>query len=547
MKSCPRSENHLDNLLNSLPQSLDETYERILCSIDDSLTEDARRILTLLCFAARPLTVLELIDGVAVEINPPRLNAKRRLQGVDDVLEICPGLVDFDISTTGIYSGKEATQTVRIAHFSVQEYLESERIQRQSAAKFCLSGTTAHAEIAQICLIYWLEPGLAVTMLDRVLLEKYPLAYFAAEFWYHHYKSAENRKFELENLVLKLFQRRKSLFCAWIKLLIGQDHYLRENSKSPVYYASLLGLGRVLQELILPKQQEDVGACILLQKPAFQDAEFNAKGGYYGHPLAAASSKGHENIVQLLIENGANIHAQGGFYGNALQVASSKGHENIVQLLIKKGADIHAQGGFYGNALQAASYGGHENIVQLLIERGADVNAQGGFYGNALHAAAIGGHGNTVQLLIEKGADIHAQGGEYGNALQVASYGGHENIVQLLIEKGADVNAQGGEYGNALQAAAIGGHENIFQLLIEKGADIHAQGGEYGNALQAASYGGHENIVQLLIEKGADIHAQGGEYGNALQAASKEGHENIVQLLIENGADVQALDDEKRS
>ena len=215
MKSCPRSENYLDNLLNSLPRSLDETYERILCSIDDSIIKDARRILTLLCFAARPLTVLELIDGVAVEINSARLDSKSRLRDADDLLEICPGLIDIDLSTnnnnsTGIYgSFEQPIQIVRIAHFSVQEYLESERIQRQKTANFSLSGPRAHAEIAQICLIYWLEPGLAVTELDERLLEKYPLAYFAAEFWYHHYKNAENRKTELDNLILKLFQRQK--------------------------------------------------------------------------------------------------------------------------------------------------------------------------------------------------------------------------------------------------------------------------------------------------------------------------------------------------
>ena len=200
MKSCPRSEDHLDHLLNSLPQSLDETYERILCSIDDSSIEDARRILTLLCFAARPLTVLELIDGVAVEINSAKLNAKRRLQDADDIREICIGLVDFGISAddmTETYKKEERTQTVRIAHFSVQEYLESERIHRQKAAIFGLTAATAHAEIAQICLIYWLEPGLAVTNLDEDSYEKYPMVYFTAQFWYHHYKSAENADFEL--------------------------------------------------------------------------------------------------------------------------------------------------------------------------------------------------------------------------------------------------------------------------------------------------------------------------------------------------------------
>ena len=64
------------------------------------------------------------------------------------------------------------------------------------------------------------------------------------------------------------------------------------------------------------------------------------------------------------------MNAQGGRLGNALQAASSAGHQVIVKLLIEKGADVNAQGGFYGNALQAASVKGHEVIVKLLKEKG---------------------------------------------------------------------------------------------------------------------------------------------------------------------------------
>ncbi|KAK7178124.1 hypothetical protein PSPO01_15822, partial [Paraphaeosphaeria sporulosa] len=269
-------------------------------------------------------------------------------------------------------------------------------------------------------------------------------------------------------------------------------------------------------------------------------ADVNAQGGEYGNALQAASDGGHEAVVKVLVDKGADINAQGGRYGKVLQAASYRGHETIVKLLLEKGADINAQGEEYGDALQAASEGGHEAIVKLLVDKGADVNAPGGYFSNALYTASEGGHEAIVKVLVDKGADINAQGGRYGNVLQAASYRGHETIVKLLLDAGADVNAQGGEYGNALQAASAGGHEPIVKLLLDAGADVNAQGGRYGNALQAASDRGHETIVKLLLDAGADVNAQGGWYGNALQAASWGGDEAIVKLLLEKGADVNA-------
>lgn len=51
--------------------------------------------------------------------------------------------------------------------------------------------------------------------------------------------------------------------------------------------------------------------------------------------------------------DGNEVNAQGGNYGNALQAASSEGHDKIVQMLLDKGAEVNAQGGEYGKALQA--------------------------------------------------------------------------------------------------------------------------------------------------------------------------------------------------
>lgn len=145
----------------------------MLCKIDNSLVVDARRILTLLCFALRPLKVPELIEGVAIDISSTRLNLKRRLLTFDEIHNICLGLVDNGVDTSNMAGQNKPTQTVRIAHFSVQEYLESQRIRSQKAVIYSLNAVAAHAEIAQICLIYLLGPGLAIKDTDA-----YPLSPF---------------------------------------------------------------------------------------------------------------------------------------------------------------------------------------------------------------------------------------------------------------------------------------------------------------------------------------------------------------------------------
>ncbi|KAK0265187.1 hypothetical protein LTR01_007382 [Friedmanniomyces endolithicus] len=81
--------------------------------------------------------------------------------------------------------------------------------------------------------------------------------------------------------------------------------------------------------------------------------------------LSLASEGGAKTVVQLLLEQGANVNAQGGKYGNALQAACGHNNWEVVQLLLDWGADVNARGGKCSNALQAASYGNYDDVVQL--------------------------------------------------------------------------------------------------------------------------------------------------------------------------------------
>jgi ankyrin repeat protein len=478
----------LRSALNSLPETLDETYARMIKAIPAGHKQNALRILQFLTFSERPLRIKEVVDAIAVDTERiPHFLTKNRMPERAEITRYCSSLVVMVSPKGHTIENDEGLMELQLAHFSVKEYLTSNRL--DDGIRFFFQEAAARASMTRVCLAYLLHFDQVLPL--QQVRKDFPFAQYCARYWISHAQAAGCESSELLDLVERLFCYETSSyrFCYYLYRPDEPWHNEPPNSSGKpapaLYYAAFGGLEEVVKLLLSKK------------------ADVNAQGGYYSTALQAASYGGHEAIVKLLLNKNANVNAQGGYYGNALQAASEAGHEAIVKLLLDKNADVNAQGGEYGNALQVASHEGYEAIVKLLLDKNADVNAQGGEYGNALQAASYGGHEAIVKLLLNKNADVNAQGGEYGNALQAASYGGHEAIVKLLLNKNANVNAQGGVYGNALQAASVQGYKAIVKLLLDKNADVNAQGGVYGNALQAASYRGYKAIVKLLLDAGA--------------------------------------------
>ena len=192
-------------------------------------------------------------------------------------------------------------------------------------------------------------------------------------------------------------------------------------------------------------------------------------------------------MVQMLLNQEADINAQGGWYGNALQAASVEGYDRVVWMLLDQGADINAQGGDYGTALQAASAKGHKQVVQILVDNGANVNAQGGAHGNALQAALARGRPKIIQDIFDK-VDTNGQG------LQAANNKRYDIVVQILLDNGADVNTLDEYYGEKLYVGLREGKYYLpgvdaETLLIKKGSDAesHSTVLMMSNTIQSSS------------------------------------------------------------
>lgn len=421
--------------------------------------------------------------------------------------------------------------TVKLAHFSVKEYLVSDRIKKGAAAYFLINYHLSQSIIAQTCLAYLLIFNKSDSIRAPVAMPgPFPLHFYAAQYLSFHLQSAKNDpSLALQKLLQKFFTSTPSFaLVKWIQmyrpdepLAVKEDIWLRTPIKEvaqPLYYASLLGLKQVVERLLE------------------EGAEPDQMGGYHLH---AASYQNEREIAQLLVKQDAGAKCRAGIYGTALGAAGQAGHTETVKLLLEHGADVNAAPSHRRTALWITAEGGHTDIVRLLIEHGADVNVAAVTRGTALIAAVAGGHNATVQLLLERGADANLVKGRYAtHPLLLAAEGGHNEILKLLLDRGCHINLNARSGGTALHVAARKGHSETVKLLLGRGADVNLVASYGGTALQAAAKEGHSETVKLLLDHGGNVDVASAWEGTALQSAAHAGHLETVRLLLEQGADI---------
>ena len=114
------------------------------------------------------------------------------------------------------------------------------------------------------------------------------------------------------------------------------------------------------------------------------------------------------------------------------------GHLDIVELLLDNGADINAvsRNRFTATPLQGAAAAERLELARLLIARGANVNCRGEEGVAPLHEVAGNGQMEFAKLLLAHGANVNAKDDKGQTPLSVAIEYKHPEIAQLLREHG---------------------------------------------------------------------------------------------------------------
>jgi Ankyrin repeats (many copies) len=420
--------------LDELPESLDETYERIIKEIKKPNRDHALRILQCLVVAIRPLEVEELAEVLAVDFDDaegmPKLNPNWRWEDQEQaLLSSCSSLIAIVES--------DETRIVQFSHFSVKEFLTSTRLATSSGSfsYYHIALEPAHIILAQACMSVLIRSDNCVEQSDA--RKSSPLARYAAEHWVAHVQFGKATSC-LRRAMETLFDLDKPYFEAWLRLhnidtshpgSSGHPFTPLPSSVSrgtPLYYAALCGFQDLVEHLVI-KNPEHVTAI----------------GGYLVTPLIAALNAGHYQTAKFLRDNGAHPNVTGFAGRSPLLAAAWLGNFEMVRVLLEYNADINARSAGGETPLH---FGYHwlcdvdlsfAKVARLLLDHGADINASNSDRYTPLHNAVRYGKVEVVRVLLEHGADVGAET-KYGNtAFQLARAEGNAEIMKLLSEHGA--------------------------------------------------------------------------------------------------------------
>ncbi len=517
-------------ILEELPESLDETYERILKSISKANRRYAHRLLQCLAAASRPLWVEELADILAVDFNAngggiPNFNVAWCWENQEEaVLSACSSLVSV-ISNGG-------SRVVQFSHFSVQEFLTSDRLANsiEDISRFYITLEPAHAILAQACFaaLFFLDGHTNTDSMKKVRLIEY-----AADYWVKH-AQFEKVEFRIKDSVDQFFDMDKPHFSAWVQIydieefLPGWYDMSLEwdrTSATPLYYAALCGFHGLVERHIAKHPQHVHAQC-----------------GYGCTPLHSSVLQERTEVTKVLVAHGADINSRGAYEMTALHIASGYGHLNTGKWLLDHGADVVAQNSFGLTPLHFSALQGRLEVAGILLEHNAQVNARTHKGRTPLHLALWNGHLHVAWLLLDHGADADARDNSGDSPLYYAAANGSLDIIRVLLEQKAEVNARNDEGSTPFHTASNGGQLKVVRLLLDHAADAHVRDNTGKTPLHLAAAGGHLNVCQILLEHKAEIDSRDGEGRTPLHLSSRDGTLDVVRLLLDHDADAHARD-----
>lgn len=267
---------------------------------------------------------------------------------------------------------------------------------------------------------------------------------------------------------------------------------------------------RALLEYLPPTQERFAKVCFsgLVSNVLFMlDAGMSVDGEESKHaPVHLASRWLLDEVVQALIQKGANIHSKSSKWGTPLLCALSSCAEPYLSAFQPESAlskavlpdDLgkpmrHIWRYYSTPVADTQAVIQCRAIVKTLVDNGADPIIDDCAFGKPLHIACLIGSTDIVTMLLDMGAEVNAVNGYFGTPLFAAMHGEHSDVVSLLLEHGADVNYVHQAHGTPLHFTCAINNGAMTHRLLQHGASATTpnQAGQTALTLALKDYGRH--------------------------------------------------------
>lgn len=245
------------------------------------------------------------------------------------------------------------------------------------------------------------------------------------------------------------------------------------------------------------------------------------------------------DVVQWLLEKGADTSYGGEDKKTPLHYACQYKSLEMVKLLFSHKADIHALDAFSNTPLLMVCWNPQPDIFNFLRNEGASVSHLNMHGRTGFHAVILGSkpfsenHKKVLNLLIGLGVNINKRDIFGYSAFFLACRDSDIEQINILLDLGADINQKTTDNQlTPLMEACCSPSEEPVEILLRRGADMTPVNPHGLTALALACVKGRLEHVETLMKKGADVAVRNRDGHRPLCAAARHGETDITLRIL---------------